>query len=127
METTTTIPKHSLVNLQAKAEMLQAKDRKRIETVRLATLLCKIESRSLSYLYKRMQGSEQLDELLQGAPMPSFKAWSAKMLERPTKSGLYSEYQSFATLSKMCSKAGDDKAAKQIKRALRQQKATDKK
>lgn len=126
METTTT-PKHSLINLQAKAEMLQAKDRKRIETVRLATLLCKIESRSLSYLYKRMQGSEQLDELLLGAPMPTFKDWSNKMLEKPNKNGLFSEYQAFLTLSRMCKASTESKAAAQIARALRQQKATDKK
>jgi len=109
--------------LISKIETLQAiEKRTAMQSVYLANAEYKIESKTMSKVYRAVSESPYAAEILDGSPMPEFRLFCEAM--KPNESRLYSVYQGFLTLKKFRKVSKVEKTAK---KAARQNKATAKK
>jgi hypothetical protein len=116
----------SIAKIQARIEALKGqKTRKQKEAVSLAAAVSKIDDKSPSKLWRKVQESPYSFEIYGLETLPEFKEWAAELLSKPTKSGLYSEYGAFSALARMARKRDESKAVKALERAARQQAATE--
>jgi hypothetical protein len=120
----------SIAKIQARIEALKGQEtRKRKETVSLAAAVSKIEDKSPSKLWRKVQESPYSVEIYGLEALPEFKEWLTELISKPTKSGLYSEYGAFSALARMAQKRDEssaaNKAIKALERAARQQAATE--
>jgi hypothetical protein len=104
------------------AELKGIENRTAMQSVYLANAEYKIESKTMSKVFRAVTESEYASEILDGAEMPSFAQFCEAM--KPNESRLYSVYQGFLTLKKFRKITNVEKTAK---KAERQNKATAKK
>lgn len=116
----------TIKTIQARIEALSKKeDRTRKEAVSLATAHSKIEDKSPSKLWRKIQESPYALEIYGGDALPSFAEWLTELSSKPTKSGFFSEFNAFQALARIGTANLADKAEKVLKRALKQQQATE--
>jgi hypothetical protein len=108
---------------QSKIEALKGiENRSAMQSVYLANAEYKIESKTMSKVFRAVTESPYAAEILDGAEMPTFAQFCEAM--KPNESRLYSVYQGFITLKKFRKVTNVEKTAK---KAARQSKATAKK
>lgn len=108
---------------QSKIEALKGiENRTGMQSVYLANAEYKIESKTMSKVFRAVTESPYASEILDGAEMPTFAQFCEAM--KPNESRLYSVYQGFLTLKKFRKVTNVEKAAK---KAARQSKNTAKK
>ena len=109
--------------IQSKIEALKGiENRTAMQSVYLANAEYKIESKTMSKVYRAVSESPYAAEILDGAPMPEFRLFCEAM--KPNESRLYSVYNGFMCLKKFRKVTNVEKAAK---KAARQSKNTAKK
>lgn len=115
----------TIKTIQARIEVLSNKERNTREAVSLATAHSKIEDKSPSKLWRKVQESPYSLEIYGGEALPAFADWLTELTSKPTKSGFFSEYLAFQALARIGKANLADKAEKVLKRALKQQQAAD--
>ena len=115
---------NSINKAKATIETLKAKEsRTSYESVRLANAIYKIESKTLSKVYKELSTSEGelkqiVTEILGGSKFPTFKEFASKAKEGKESFSVWNGLQMLAKFNVK---------AEQLKKAARQQKRENKK